>query len=296
MVVESNSEAIELPEEVRAINVGLAAFGEAIREQGAEAVDVDWRIPAGGDPELIRALTRLHGSRAEAVAEANREVLRRLDESSPVLVEVAARSTHRLEVTTMRRLTVVLAAAFLALPALAEAQQGTAQRTLVEGRRSIVFEWPLFVGTAGGHGRLEAWQMRSPNTNIGLVLQAHVESRTFDPPAPAERIRSQSFAVGPALKRYMEIHSTIAPYLRGHAMIGFAREETELPASTVESSSWGFLVGGGIGAEWFPWERIGLGGFTGRDLTFDRERIQDDRRTTVGLSTLTTGLQVLFYF
>jgi hypothetical protein len=88
MVVESNSGPIELPDEVRAINVGLASFGEAVREQGGEAVDVEWRIPAGGDPDLVRALTRLHGARAEVVEEANREVLRRLDESSPVLAGV----------------------------------------------------------------------------------------------------------------------------------------------------------------------------------------------------------------
>ena len=70
------------------MNVGLPLFGEAIRAQGAEAVDVDWRIPAGGQDRLVVALTRLCGRHAERVDQANREAVRRLDGGVPVLVEV----------------------------------------------------------------------------------------------------------------------------------------------------------------------------------------------------------------
>lgn len=71
------------------VNVGLAAFGEAVRIQGAPAVDVDWRIPAGGRPELVAALTRLFGPRADQVEAANQEVTRRLDEATPHLLGVS---------------------------------------------------------------------------------------------------------------------------------------------------------------------------------------------------------------
>src|SRR5215218_9912499 len=77
-----------LPEQVRAVNVGLSLFGEALRAQGAEAMDVDWRIPARGQPSLVGALTRLYGRHAERVDQANREAVRRLDEGVAVLVEV----------------------------------------------------------------------------------------------------------------------------------------------------------------------------------------------------------------
>ena len=77
-----------LPEQVRAVNVGLSLFGEALRAQGAEAMDVDWRIPARGQPSLVGALTRLSGRHAERVDQANREAVRRLDEGVAVLVEV----------------------------------------------------------------------------------------------------------------------------------------------------------------------------------------------------------------
>lgn len=88
MRVESNSDDPTLPDEVRAVNVGLAAFGKAVRDQGARAVDVDWRIPAGGEAELVAVLTRLHGALAGGIREANEEVVRRLDESGPLLVGV----------------------------------------------------------------------------------------------------------------------------------------------------------------------------------------------------------------
>ena len=79
----------QLPEAVAVVNIGLALFGDAVRAQGAEAVDVDWRIPAGGDPELIAALTALHGRHAAAVEAANAEVTRRLDTAAPTLLGVA---------------------------------------------------------------------------------------------------------------------------------------------------------------------------------------------------------------
>ncbi|HEX6263376.1 MAG TPA: DUF1116 domain-containing protein, partial [Actinomycetota bacterium] len=91
MTVESsNSEPLALPEEVHAVNVGLAVFGEAVRAQGGEAVDVEWRIPAGGDRESVEALTALYGPRAAEIDEANEEVLRRIDGSAPVLVGVGS--------------------------------------------------------------------------------------------------------------------------------------------------------------------------------------------------------------
>lgn len=70
------------------MNIGLPLFADAVRAQGAAAVEVDWRIPAGGRPELVAALRRLYGPAAERVDAANREVLRRLDEGAPVLLDV----------------------------------------------------------------------------------------------------------------------------------------------------------------------------------------------------------------
>lgn len=83
---------LSLPEEVKVVNVGLALFGDAVRQQGAEAIDVEWQIPAGGEPSLVRALTRTSGVDNDRVERANREVLRRLDEGAPLLTGIGRAS------------------------------------------------------------------------------------------------------------------------------------------------------------------------------------------------------------
>ena len=83
-----------LPEAVHVVNVGLETFAEAIRAQGAEAVDVDWRIPAGGRADLVSALERLDGRHAARVQAANEEVVRRLDEGAPLLTRVGTASAE----------------------------------------------------------------------------------------------------------------------------------------------------------------------------------------------------------
>lgn len=79
---------VALPEAVRVVNVGLSAFAEAVRAQGAAAVEIEWRIPAGGRSDLVAALARLEGPLGPRLEEANAEVLRRLEESRPLLVGV----------------------------------------------------------------------------------------------------------------------------------------------------------------------------------------------------------------
>ena len=83
---------IELPSSVGVVNVGLELFAGAVRAQGRTAVQVDWRVPAGGDREALAALRLLSGVLNEHVDEANREVVRRLDTGVPVLRGVRAAS------------------------------------------------------------------------------------------------------------------------------------------------------------------------------------------------------------
>ncbi|HET7720595.1 MAG TPA: hypothetical protein VFK43_11550, partial [Acidimicrobiales bacterium] len=75
--------AIELPDEVEVINLGLPLFADAIRDQGRPVVHVDWRPPAGGEAEVVAALSRLYGKRSAAIDDANAEVARRLDQGTP---------------------------------------------------------------------------------------------------------------------------------------------------------------------------------------------------------------------
>jgi hypothetical protein len=76
-------------ERVAAVNVGLAAFADALQAQGAPVIDVDWRPPAGGDPDTVGALQRLWGAHGELVARANDETVRRIESVAPHALTVA---------------------------------------------------------------------------------------------------------------------------------------------------------------------------------------------------------------
>ena len=72
-------------ESVRVVNLGLEGFYNELKEQGVPTVQVDWRPPADGDPELIQTLCRLQ---TREVEEANAETIRRMKESRPVWKDV----------------------------------------------------------------------------------------------------------------------------------------------------------------------------------------------------------------
>ena len=79
----------ELPSEAHVINLGLPDFAAAVAAQGAEAIQVDWSLPAGGDPTSVAALTALYGVRSISIDDANAEIVRRLDKGTPFLTGVA---------------------------------------------------------------------------------------------------------------------------------------------------------------------------------------------------------------
>ncbi len=78
-----------LPARIAAVNVGLASFGAALRDQGAAALDVDWRPPGGGDPDAVALLERLWGRHGELVDAANAEVVARIEAARPQAVTVS---------------------------------------------------------------------------------------------------------------------------------------------------------------------------------------------------------------
>ncbi len=79
---------MSLPARVEAVNVGLSTFADALRDQGAPVVEVDWRPPADGDPAMLDVLTRLWGVHGDRIATANASVVERLEGMSPSAVAV----------------------------------------------------------------------------------------------------------------------------------------------------------------------------------------------------------------
>ncbi len=71
---------------MKAINVGVPTFAQALVAQGAAVEQVDWRPPGRGDPAVAARLARLWGD--PAVEAANREAWDRLTSAEPVLVDL----------------------------------------------------------------------------------------------------------------------------------------------------------------------------------------------------------------
>lgn len=72
--------------ELKVINIGTSNFKNDLELQGVEALQVDWRPPAGGKHELIEAIDKLSGN--DAVAIANKEAVERIKQSHPLLVGI----------------------------------------------------------------------------------------------------------------------------------------------------------------------------------------------------------------
>ncbi len=72
---------------LRVVNVGLESFARDFQRLGIPVVQVDWRPPAGGRPELVAALDVL-GAAAPAIERANAEALSRMLAAEPVLTDV----------------------------------------------------------------------------------------------------------------------------------------------------------------------------------------------------------------
>lgn len=44
---------------VNVINVGLQAFADDLKSQGVDVIEVDWKPPARGNPQLAKLLSKL---------------------------------------------------------------------------------------------------------------------------------------------------------------------------------------------------------------------------------------------
>lgn len=70
----------------RVINIGLNSFTNSILEYGGKTVQYDWKPIAGGNKRLIRLLNNL--SKIEEIEKANAEVIEKMKNSQPFLVDV----------------------------------------------------------------------------------------------------------------------------------------------------------------------------------------------------------------
>ncbi len=76
-------------EKLQVINIGLDGFGHTLQEQGVPVAMLDWRPPAGGDPELIKIIDHLRSDTGdgwqEKIMRANAEAISRLLAAKPMI-------------------------------------------------------------------------------------------------------------------------------------------------------------------------------------------------------------------
>ncbi|MFC2082663.1 DUF1116 domain-containing protein [Candidatus Bipolaricaulota bacterium] len=76
--------------DLHVINLGLSSFAETLKEGRVPVIDVDWRPPANGDPELIRIVDSLKsedGWNAQ-IAAANEKAIEQLLSAEPHIVGI----------------------------------------------------------------------------------------------------------------------------------------------------------------------------------------------------------------
>ncbi len=76
-----------LKDKPKVVSMGLKSFTDSISAQGAQAIHVDWKPPAGGDTELLSLLDSLRPLE-EKIRKANDEALERMINSQPVLIDI----------------------------------------------------------------------------------------------------------------------------------------------------------------------------------------------------------------
>ncbi|MBU0928119.1 MAG: DUF1116 domain-containing protein [Spirochaetes bacterium] len=74
--------------ELVAVNLGLESFAANLASEGARAVHVDWRPPAGGDGKAIAALDAIAAGTTVDVEKANAEAVRRILAAEPTVVGI----------------------------------------------------------------------------------------------------------------------------------------------------------------------------------------------------------------
>ncbi len=74
-------------EELKVINIGLESFAENLKNEGYDAIQVEYKPPAGGDAEMIKILDQLEDI-SDKIEKANEEAVEKIQKSEPVVIDV----------------------------------------------------------------------------------------------------------------------------------------------------------------------------------------------------------------
>ena len=162
----------------------------------------------------------------------------------------------------------------LAAVALLAGATGAAADSLPQGPLAERGTWALGFDLRSGEGNsFSLWRVRSPKTALGLEASLswrRHESEFQSPDRSDLRYQSLSLEFRPTLKRYRPLRDGIAAYVYGQGLGGFSGSRSDNGGST-RGRSRSMIdrgVGLGLGVDWFPLERISVGGRTGLSLSY----------------------------
>ena len=179
----------------------------------------------------------------------------------------------------------------IATPALAAAQQPSAiNSTLTAGTHFVQLPFP----TDAGSGTVGFWKMRSDRSALGIVGTVHITHVSQDSVASGDpRFSNTDIELGPAFRRYYRVHPNVA----GYGTLGVSAVYHHFhEINDTHGTFWGGNASVGIGAEWFPFERVSLGGTSSIRAGF----LDSSGATTVGsqfyVTTATSSVGLTIYF
>lgn len=136
-------------------------------------------------------------------------------------------------------------------------------------------DWALGVALPSSSGSsFSLWKIRSPTTAVGLevgVSWSYADSTdNADDPDPTTFQRHYlSLQLRPTIKHYRPLHDRIAPFTYSQVEAGFQGYKYDPDPHTQRGGSYGNIgIALGLGVEWFPFQRISLGGQTGLRLGY----------------------------
>ena len=170
--------------------------------------------------------------------------------------------------------------------------------------------WAFGVALPSSSGLdLSLWKVRSPSTAFGLEIDVssyyseHTSDDLDNPDRYDTRAQSRSLRLQlrPTIKHYRPLHDQVAPFVFYQAHADLSAFWSRLLGINPERQRTGTKhdlgLALGLGADWFPFQRISLSAQTGLDLSYlyDKRR-PDRRRWEWSLKTFQTEVAALVYF
>ncbi len=156
---------------------------------------------------------------------------------------------------------------------------------------------------------LSLWKVRSPVTALGLEIDfsSYYSDRTSEDLDNPDRYDSQSqsrslrLQLRPTIKHYRPLHDQVAPFVFYQAHVDLSIFWSRLLGINSGRQRTGTKhdlgIAWGLGADWFPFQRISLSAQTGLDLSYLSDKLRSDRRKWEwSLKTFQTEVAALVYF